>query len=279
MKKSIAIIAFCVAAIGAHAQEKADIEVSYSFEYPNYRTAVRSSHNQYVLLANGLESKFFSPKTEYLDSLKSTPNGVANLNEMTQIAVRNGKYDDIPRADGAYYVIKSGDKLRHYETVGMNRLFSEEPVAEIKWEICDSTKKVLGYECVKATADFHGRKWKAWFTSEIPIQNGPWKLSGLPGLIMEAESDDGMYFFSATGIEQTSKSIGEVYLSDSYEKVSRVDLLKAKRAFFDNPLGSINSQFAGKVKVLTVDEKGNSIDNNSRLYAPRDKVDFIETDY
>lgn len=279
MKKSIAIITLCVAAIAASAQKKADIEVSYRFEYPNYRTATKGPSNQYILLANAQESKFFSPKTEYLDSLKSTPEGEAKLNEMTRIAMGNGNYDDIPRADGVYYVVKSRDSLRYYETVGMDKLFSEEPVSDMEWEIGDSTKMVLGYECVKATTDFHGRKWKAWFATEIPIQNGPWKFSGLPGLIMEAESDDGMYLFTATGIEQTSKPIGQVYLADSYEKVSRTDLLKAKRAFCDNPVGNISAQFGGNVKVLQVDDDGNTVDNNERLFAPRDVIDFIETDY
>lgn len=58
-------------------------------------------------------------------------------------------------------------------------------------EIADSTKNILGYDCVMATAHYHGRDWTAWFTPDIPLPEGPWKLTGLPGLILEAsESTD-----------------------------------------------------------------------------------------
>ena len=256
MRTPVTILSMCIATLVAYAQGNADIEVSYKYEYPNYRTAARGSESQYILRTNARESKFFSPKTEYLDSLQSAPDGVAKLNEMTRNAAAAGKFDDIPRVDGSYYVVKEDDRLFLYETAGMDKLYSEEPLPEIAWEICDSTKTVLGYECVKAIADFHGRKWIAWFVPEIPIQNGPWKLSGLPGLILEAESEDGFYLFSATGIQHTSKPIGPVYLADRYERVGRKELLKAKRSYYDNPLGSIDARFGGEVKILTVHASG-----------------------
>lgn len=41
--------------------------------------------------------------------------------------------------------------------------------------------KLLGFKCKSATAEFRGRKYKVWYTMEIPIPIGPWKLGGLPG--------------------------------------------------------------------------------------------------
>ncbi|MEJ5102932.1 GLPGLI family protein [Chryseobacterium sp. MYb328] len=57
----------------------------------------------------------------------------------------------------------------------------------IDWKIQSETKNILGYKTQKATANFGGRKWVAWFTSEISIQDGPYLFSGLPGLILEIE--------------------------------------------------------------------------------------------
>lgn len=125
-------------------------------------------------------------------------------------------------------------------------------------------------KCIKATADYHGRKWTAWFAPEIPVQDGPWKLGGLPGLIMEATTDDGKYSFVATGIQQVAKAIGSVYLADSYEKTDRKSFLKAKRAFFENPLGNLNAQFGGGITI-----SGNA----DAIFAAIGEVDFIETDY
>ena len=72
------------------------------------------------------------------------------------------------------------------DNAGLEKYFYEEPLHEWDWEISDSTKTILGYECIEATTMFNGRKWTAWFTPEIPLDAGPWKLEGLPGLIMEA---------------------------------------------------------------------------------------------
>ena len=57
-----------------------------------------------------------------------------------------------------------------------------------EWDISDESKEIIGYQCFKATTDYRGRRWTAWFTPEIPIQDGPWKLCGLPGLISRRQS-------------------------------------------------------------------------------------------
>lgn len=182
--KQISIFLFmCLVAIAANAQT-ADIEVSYEAHHPNLRNGKDDLESQYILLANSNESKFYSPKTEYVDSLNSTPDGKAKLNEMTRNAYLGGKLDDIPRSDGSYYVVKSGNKYTYYDNSGLEKYVYEEPVAELGWEIGDSTKTILGYECVMASVNYHGRRWTAWFSPEIPVIAGPWKLTGLPGLIL-----------------------------------------------------------------------------------------------
>ena len=93
--------------------------------------------------------------------------------------------------------------------------YYEEPFSEIDWQIVeDSTKTVLGYQCIMASTDYHGRKWTVWFTPEIPVQDGPWKFCGLPGLILEAAEEKGHHHFTADGIEQSSQSIYPIYNND-----------------------------------------------------------------
>ena len=53
----------------------------------------------------------------------------------------------------------------------------------------DSTRSVIGFNCTMATTHFRGRDWKVWFCEEIPLSLGPWKLGGLPGLILAAHCD------------------------------------------------------------------------------------------
>ena len=66
----------CLVAMAAMAQN-ADIEVIYTAMSPNFKNGKVDVRNQYVLLANATESKFYSPITEYIDSLNSTPEGTA----------------------------------------------------------------------------------------------------------------------------------------------------------------------------------------------------------
>ena len=277
--KQISIFLFmCLVAIAANAQT-ADIEVSYEAHHPNLRNGKDDLESQYILLANSNESKFYSPKTEYVDSLNSTPDGKAKLNEMTRNAYLGGKLDDIPRSDGSYYVVKSGNKYTYYDNSGLEKYVYEEPVAELGWEIGDSTKTILGYECVMASVNYHGRGWTAWFSPEIPVIAGPWKLTGLPGLILEATADGNQYSFIATGIQQTDKHITPIYLANDYEKTDRIKFLRARRSFLDNPLGKINAQFAGSgVSVSKVQNEDGS-DASGSLFVPASVVDLIETDY
>ena len=123
MKKTSMILSMCLVAIAVSAQQKADIEVSYTAHHPNLRNGKDDLTSQYILLANADESKFFSPMTEYVDSLNSTPEGKAKLNEMTRNAYMGGKLDDIPRSDGSYYVVKSGkaNKYRYYDNSGLEK--------------------------------------------------------------------------------------------------------------------------------------------------------------
>lgn len=282
MKQTITILSMCIMAITANAQSKADIEVSYAAHHPNLRNGQDDITSRYILLANADESKFYSPMTEYVDSLNSTPEGKAKLNEMTRNAYLGGKLDDIPRSDGSYYVVKSGkdSKYRYYDNSGLEKYVYEEPLAEIQWEIADeSAKTILGYECLMATADYHGRRWTAWFSPEIPVNAGPWKLAGLPGLILEAAADGGQYRFEATGLQQTDRTITPLYLTGEYEKTDRIRFLKARRSFLDNPLGKINAQFAGSGVSVGRVQNEDGTDATGSIFVPASVVDLIETDY
>lgn len=272
MNRIATFLTLCVVAIAANAQHKAEIEVSYTAISPNMRTGkLGDSTHQYILLANSSESKFYSPRTEQIDSLCSTPKGEAKFNEMQRAAFFGANSDDIPHRDGMMYVVKSAETniMKVYDGAGMEQYVVEEPLENIEWTLVeDSTKNVLGYDCLMAATNYHGRKWTAWFTPEIPVQAGPWKLSGLPGLILEADADNGVYSFVATGIQNADRPIVPVYLADRYEKITRKDFLKAKRSFLDNPLGQINAKY-GASGVVKEDIK----------FADASVVDLIETDY
>jgi GLPGLI family protein len=92
----------------------------------------------------------------------------------------------------------------------------KEPIPVIPWEIMSEYKSLSGLRCQKAIGYFRGRTYEVWFTEAIPISLGPWKLQGLPGLILEAKDENDRYFYRATKIKlNTNDSIETPDLSSA----------------------------------------------------------------
>lgn len=77
------------------------------------------------------------------------------------------------------------------------------------WSVLINTKEILGYNCQLATMDFRGRKYEAWFTTDLPV-GGPWKYDGLPGMILEIKSIDNFIAFKATRIKNVVLKLEDV---------------------------------------------------------------------
>ena len=83
----------------------------------------------------------------------------------------------------------------------------------MSWKILPDKKTIDKFEVQKATLDFGGRTWTAWFSQDFPFQDGPYKFSGLPGLILEMEDSTGTHSFKFAG----SKKFDEVVKSEKEE--------------------------------------------------------------
>lgn len=271
----IGLIVFLAQSLTAAAQNHAVVEVSYRSISPSLRKEGVVITNQYILQISDKGSKFYSSRTETLDSLESTPEGKKAYQQMALNSYMGGKLKEMPKRDGSYYVTKNFEKgeLEHFDVIGKEKYRYSEPIEQLTWTVTDSTKRVLGYECMQAVADYNGRHWTAWFATELPVQQGPWKLHGLPGLILEASADGGVYRFEATGLQQTSKEIGPVYLRDEYEKVERKQYLREKRSFADNPLAKLNAQMGNMIVKVT------HADGTEVTKVATSNADFLETDY
>ena len=72
---------------------------------------------------------------------------------------------------------------------------------KITWKILPEKLKIGDFETQKAETEMYGRKWIAWFTTEIPIQDGPYKFRGLPGLIVKIEDETKSHSYILNGIK------------------------------------------------------------------------------
>ena len=108
-----------------------------------------------------------------------------------------------------------------------------EPFVNFNWAIHEDTLTICGYMCQKATCDFRGRTYTAWFSTEIPVNEGPWKFGGLPGLILKIYDKDKKFVFECTGISNKRKPITK-HNYENYGKTSRKALLKLRNNIYDN---------------------------------------------
>lgn len=129
-------------------------------------------------------------------------------------------------------------KERNYNS-GFYEFEEETPV--IEWELLEETDSICGYPCSLAGADFKGRKWKAWFTEEIPLSEGPFRFQGLPGLILKMESADGEHRITAIAIRKSDR---DIYLDNSardYFKTTRERWRKMEKNYKTNPRGTVDT--------------------------------------
>ena len=73
------------------------------------------------------------------------------------------------------------------------------------WRITSEIDTIHNYVCQKAICDFGGRTWEAWFTSELPFSDGPYKFCGLPGLILNIADTQNHYSWKILSIEEPSE--------------------------------------------------------------------------
>lgn len=148
------------------------------------------------------------------------------------------------------------------ETVGETKCQIEEKIETPEWTILpDSTADIMGYPCQLAVTHFKGRQWYAWYTEDIPIDEGPWKLRGLPGLILKAYDSSRQFIFDGQGMEQPD---GEpiTFIKMKREKVSQKDFRRLKESYDPN---DVLKQMAGTgAKIVIVNSDGSKLDKIDR---------------
>ena len=152
----------------------------------------------------------------------------------SEIKENNRKGDkDFPKQEGKrhieptffeYFVSKNipEQKVYYYEKAAGKQIYYQED-RPLKWEITQTVEKQNGYPAQKAVVNFGGRSWTAWFTKDIAISDGPYKFSGLPGLIVKLEDDKGDFKFDL---------VKKIQIKDAFEEPINADAKQSTRINF-----------------------------------------------
>jgi GLPGLI family protein len=138
------------------------------------------------------------------------------------------------------------------------------------WTVLSETRMIGGYACQKAKTLFRGREYVAWFTRQLPMASGPWKLAGLPGLILEATSVDQQYQFLFAGAQVATQPVN-VALHKSVlpfpQYVQKVNQYYQKRA--NKIYAEVSSGFLQRFGVVKTSPVSMEVDNIEKELAKR----------
>ncbi len=132
----------------------------------------------------------------------------------------------------------------------------EDDIPKIQWKITSETKLFGEVKGQKAEGSFGGRIYTAWFAPQFPFRAGPWKLSGLPGIILEVSDEKkqvGFYFTSFERLKNENQIL--IALPKKYFKTNEAQFEKLKTLSKEDPIAFVTSMNAQLGLTVTVDGK------------------------
>lgn len=228
----------------SHIADSAFLQCYYLFTGPANSGAQTSQPDTLVLDIGTRISKFYDPARLGRDSLirarinNIDPQTIKSVNVYNRDAARDlsgmpGTIASKSTAGESYQIIKNKTDgeitvLDYIDAVG-DRFIYHDKVEPLPWTITGVTDTVSSYPCQKATLHFRGRDYVAWFTTDIPASDGPWKFSGLPGLILKVEDTEGLFSFRLIGLQQLTPLVPIVVDDTKNIKCTRAEFEKLKK--------------------------------------------------
>lgn len=150
----------------------------------------------------------------------------------------------IPKTKFSYTIIQSNENIQYFRWVAMSSLTYKEPIIS-NWKLIDEAKVINTINCKKAEVNFKGRNWIAWYSTEIPFPYGPYKFSGLPGLIIKITDEKGDYDFELVKSLPNSKLKGKL-ISVNIDKYK--DAIETTQPKFEKALKDANENAIGMLQ-------------------------------
>ncbi|PKF75696.1 GLPGLI family protein [Chryseobacterium sp. PMSZPI] len=157
------------------------------------------------------------------------------------------------------------------------------------WKILPDKQKIGEYNAQKATTNFGGREWTAWFTTEIPFQDGPYKFYGLPGLIVKIEDTTGSHSMTLVGNKtiKTQEGEKEIQLPENIKilglggkdiEVTKDQFKKVWKAYANDPTKNMRemmmkngSESGSKVSFKVKTSDGKEISDPNQVFREMEK--------
>lgn len=162
-------------------------------------TTLRHGEKYAMILQVGpTAAKFLDYNSYYLDSVRWSKG-----DKMTERAYTPLVRTHTPQKNAYFLTHLDTDSIEEWQQFAHLYAVLKEKAEPIEWNVnYPDTITRQGYKCKYATAKFRGRTWRVWYTEEVPMSVGPWKLHGLPGLIVAAQDDSRRLRFFLQGVRK-----------------------------------------------------------------------------
>ncbi|MFD0932397.1 GLPGLI family protein [Psychroflexus salinarum] len=240
MKYSFPFLIFNLLFLCSQAQELTDkfkYKVTYELTWQIDSTDVESVQSESMLLFTGGASSRFSSEGKHIgDSIQS----VYSQRERTPQSYSEMR-SKMPKTEFEYYIIKglASREIRYREKIIKDYYEYIEDFSNLEWYILSETKEIAGFAVQKVKTNYAGRHYTAWFTTEIPISDGPYKFNGLPGLIVEIADEKEFYVFELTGFKSLKEPIFNTQTNEEYLETDKSSFLEIKEEYNANPIGAM----------------------------------------
>lgn len=209
-------------------------------------------------------SKFYSYEVFRSDSimkvdLEKQLQATGSINIKTDMRKGNVRYS-VSKTYPDFKVQLNTKLLRDSYNVNDNR--------KIIWKILPEKQKIGEWNAQKAEANFAGRTWTVWFTTDIPLQEGPYKFHGLPGLIVKAEDKTGSHKFELKGIKKIQNQIEnlDVFAMKGVE-ISQNQYQKILKDYENDPTKGLKEMMVGGTSIMLTGNGG----DNAKFMKEREK--------
>lgn len=259
MRKPLTII-MTLWVLVAGAQEKAQYRVTYDCD-----AQLISQHQTYrwLLDIGETSSIFYSPNNRAMNKVIDE---VVNYTDVNEVLTRlKSIKNDFPNPNPLEVLVESSGSYTYLNDIVNSKLWYEEKLPKMKWKTTDRDTTICGYACLQAKARVYGRDWTVWFAPEIPLSYGPYVFGGLPGLILDAEDAEGLFHFTAVGLEQNpSDAVVDLSYKEKAVKCTRKKYMELRDRSNGQSLSESLRELGvnSKTMVKVVSADGKDIDLN-----------------
>ena len=166
---------------------------------------------------------------------------------------------DMQKGSVRYSVTKTYPdyKINLHRRLGMDA-YNISDDRKINWKILPEKEKIGEWNVQKAETDFAGRHWIAWFSTEIPIQDGPYKFNGLPGLIVKIEDKTGSHKMELKGIKNITGNVDINVFEVKEIAVNSKQFQKVLKEYENDPTKGIKQIQMGGTSIILTGKDGTS---------------------